>query len=674
MALYVDPTGKEFDVPDDPTPQELAEIRQMKLRPKGDNWHGTKDLIKSIISGGVEGVARTPLIMGDIGKLASIGINKIMPDAISSETISRMGSQPWVDAFKDSPQDRWLKDNLGLDATHEPQTTAGRYGKAGASAVTGAATMGGLGAIGGPLKTAGVALTPPMLAINAASGVGGELGYDLSRNFDETKLGNPVMALAGGVGTGTTLGALRAWHAPNIRQEMYNALQGMEKKDWQATRKDLRNFERSGSKSFTLADLPHLQGRIGGTAQDLTNTTGGNALQQKLSLGSRMNEDIPNIHTSMLDDVLPGGVDHREIAKALSDKGTARIEGMERQRGLAMGGALDNAPPVDPNVLIPEVVRNIRMPMLQGGNSARGTQQAFAAAEEAFLGRPSRTNPVAPFLLNGQGGVAGHINLPTTNVRALSKEVKGLQKIPTADAKNPSVAISNHDKMLANEAAKTTLETASPDFRRAMAQYGFTTENLIKPAENALTGKLRGLTDGKAVLRELRNVPIVKLQQELNGLGLSDVEVRQLARMVGESLDPVPNLTKGSDTMKQDRQIFETLLDYVNPDLAKQAGNKLDVKDSLSRLSSEHAADRTANMQRSKNPLDLLFRPASRVGLRVGEKEAQKLSDLLANPTPENLDKLREMAKIDPRAKRALEWIGTLSGAAQSSAVHRSGQ
>lgn len=668
MATYVDPQGREFEVPDDPTPQETAEIRQMQLRPKGDEHHGKKDFAKSAISGGLEGVVRAPLIGGDLAKLAMLGVNKLRPGTVEPETMEQFGSQGWIDAFKGSPQDKWLRDKLGLEAAYEPQTKAGRYGKAVSSAVTGGATMGGMGAAPGlmqsgaqGLNAARVALTPGMLAINGGAGAAAELGYDVSRGFDDTKEGNPLAALAAGMGAGTTGQIFRTIRAPNLDQVLYNALKGTGKDEWTASRADLKDFKQSGSQSFTLADLPKLQSRIGGLARGMSNATGGDLLQQKLSLQQRMNTDIPKLMKDTLEGTHSAPVDPREIAELMATRGTARVDGAKRQRFTALAGNLDNAGSVNPVDLLRETNATVRKAMIQPGNQSVGTRQALDAAEEALIGKKNLPPMIAQATPN------------VLNVRSLSHNVKSLRDVPTREAGNPKTAMRNSDRDLAATQADEALKRASPGYRQAMQQYGDTTENLVNPLKKSLPGMMSDAKSFDGVMERLRKVPADKLQAEINSMGLTDDEVLRLAKAVGTNLHPVPNMAMAGDM--RDREIFTKLVDYVDPDLAKHLGKKVSVADALSRLSSEHSSDRTLGLNLSKNAVSNMVNPfgtiSLRAGLRTSEKQTAQISELIGNPTPQNLAKLQELSKVDPRAKRALEWLSTAAAAMSAGQQHR---
>jgi len=672
MPIYTDPAGREYDVPDDPTPGESAQIRAMNLTPKGEGRGSfmLRDNIKSAISGAAEGPVRGLLVGGDLTKLALHGINKIVPETISESTVDRFGSQPWIDAFRQSTEGEKLR-NAGVDLTYAPQTSGGRYSKAGAGAITSAATMGGLGSVRGllggasGLNAAGVSLSPAMIAINGLTGLAGELAYDASRKFDETKPGNPLVAAIAAMLTGAGGNAVRQAFAPNLNQVVHNATKGMSDKEWQAAQQELGDFAKSGSSTYTLADLPSLQPRIGGLARGMSNQTGGDLLQQKLSHQVRVNTDIPKLMKEVAEGTTPGPVDPREVARLLSEKAGARIAGAEKARTNALLGNLEAAGNVNPADLLKATNQTVRNAMRQPGNQGIGTRRALDEAERALIGKDPSTFP------GGFAPMIAQVNPPVLNVRALSTNVKSLNDMPTRGAGNARTAIRNSDRALASQAADEALKRASPGYAKAMQQYGDTTEHLIKPLELSLTGAVKDAKDFNGVLERLRKVPVDKLQAEINTMGLSDPEVLQLAKAVGGRLKPVPSLVNEADLA--DRRIFEKLVDYVDPDLASQLGKKLSTADALSRLSSELSAATDVTLNMGKNPVATAVSPFGEVNLRsrlrTSAKETSNLSELIGNPTPENLRRLQELSRIDPRAKRALEWLST---AAASSAALQS--
>jgi hypothetical protein len=670
LLVYTDPKGKEYNVPADPTPEEAQQIKSMGLTPKESRGTTvTKDVLRSAISGGAEGTFRGPMVGGDVLKLGALGLNKVLPNLVSPETVGRFGSQPWIDAFKDSPQDRMLK-KLGLDLTHDPETAAGDYTKAGTSAAASAVSMGALGGLKGLSGGVGgltgtkLALSPIQLGINGATGLASQLGLDASRGFDRDKPGNPIVAMLAGLGTGGGLSAIKNMRTPNLNQALYNATKDVPSSEWDAAKGSLRDFENAGAKTHTLADLPQLQSNIGGLAQGLTNTTGGNLLGQKLSLQARTNNDIPSLVQSALDDVHPGNVDPREITRIMAEKGQSRLDAVAKTRTNSITANLNAAPMVDPTKLLTEANRNIRMPRLLAENSSTGTQKGLDLAETAVLGKDAIRMPMI-----------GQVIPQTLNLRALSKNVKALENTPINDANNPAAAITRMDRSTATKAAQDTLSAASPAYGNAMSQYRDTTKNILEPLENSLVGGVKGATSFDQIMTRLRQVPPDKLQAEINSLGLSDPEVLQLAHAVGKKIDVIPNLMRASDTSKADRAIFSSLVDYVDPSLAAHATNKLNAADNLSRLSSEHAADRTLGLNLSKNPISAAVSPFGtinlRSGLRTSEKEANNLANLIGNPTQANLARLRELAKVDPRARRALELVSTLDAGATNSATQK---
>lgn len=671
MPRFISPRGESFDV-DEMSPETMRFIQENQLKPVPQAAQAAQapgalppissglDVAKSGLSGLAEGVARTPMLAADIAKLGLTGLNQVLPGTVSDGTMRQIGSQPWVDAFKDSPQDKWLK-NIGLDLTHEPQTRAGRYTKAGTSAVAGAAAMGGLGALGrGGLNAASLALTPSSLAINGGAGLAGELGYDVSRGFDETKQGNPLVALATGSAAAVGGNIVRQVARPNINQTVYNATNDMPARDWKAARSSIDEFNAAGSKTFTLADLPELNPRIGGTAQGLSNTTGGNLLQQKLG-DARVNKDIPSILKAAREDITPS-VDARQLGNDLTAQGQQRLLALKQNRSTALKGDLTAAGNLDEQVLKASSVP-IRLANLDPGNQGTGQLRAIAQAETAMLGKDSLKVPILDDVVP-----------PTTNVRALSQNVKALRKLGLSEAQSPNAAIGRSQGMYAADLAERALGNASPKFKDAMSRYKDFSDNIYNPAKNSAVGGFAdGVSDAGGILTQLRKVPPGKLASELSGLSPSDQQKRELARILSDQVSPIPNLAKVGPQATGDRASLKALLDDIDPDLSARVGIKTKVADQLSKLHAEGSADRTMGLNHSQNIISKAISPFGTIsmgaGLRTSEKETSRLSQLLGNPTPENLAKLEALSKIDPRAKRALEWISSLTAASQNSSV-----
>lgn len=291
MTIFVAPNGDKFKI-DMNVPEAAAFVRQHGLKPEESS--GVKDFLKSSLSGLVEGIPRGLGLGGDAIKLGMTGANLLADKDLpffSPETINQYGSQGWIDAFKDSPQDRFLKKG-GLDATYEPQTTAGRYGKAGMSALSGGAVTGGLASIGGPFNAAKVALSPSAAAINTASGLASEGAMDLTQN--------PLVAALAGLGVGTGGNMVKQAARSNYPENLYDATKGMKPRDWRAAEDSLERLNSTNvpggqPSALTLADVPELRTQLSGIARGLSNAPGGDALRNKLSADFRQNKEIPRL-------------------------------------------------------------------------------------------------------------------------------------------------------------------------------------------------------------------------------------------------------------------------------------------------------------------------------------------------------------------------------------------
>lgn len=671
MPIWTSPSGEKFKFPDDPTAEELAFAKAYGLRPAPSPL---KDALKAGGSGLLEGIARAPLIGGDIAKLAATGVNKILPGTIPEEYVNRLGSQGWIDAFKGSPQDKALQ-RVGVEAAYEPQTTAGRYTKAATSAVGGAASMGGIGAIPNLALRAGRvvspanykalaqvanATAPAPMAINAASGLAGELGYDVSRGFDETKQGNPLVALAAGVGTAGAGTFVRNRLRPNIDQQIYNATRDMKPGDWQKAAQGLDDFAAAGSKTYTLADLPELSTRLGGAAKDLSNSTGGNLLQQKLGVDRRFNEDIPQILNSARTDIMPFAVDARDVGTRLNSSGKRVIDDLVGQRSAALENDLLSAPNVDYKDLLQAAVR-IRQVAISKGMQDPGMQQALREAENVLAG--SADMPMIQASKLDQYPQ----RIPSTDVLSLSQGVKGLEDM-SATSSNAAKAVSNHQARLASQLADQELKRVSPGYETAMQNYGAFNDNFLNPVKNGFPGAMAEVGGSAgAITGALRNTPRQDLLGGLQTINADTQLRRELARMLADQVQPIPNLTRASPAQMADRGNLATILTDVDPALAAPVLNKIKAADRLSMLGAEQGADSTMRSSLSQNLLSDLASPFGSAGmrarLRTSEKETARFSELLGNPTPENLTKLQELSKVDPRAAKILQWVSSLVGA-----------
>lgn len=647
MPFYINAKGQKFEVPADPTPEELAWIEREGLKPETSTF---KDVLKSGVSGVLGGALKAPLIAGDIAKLGSIGLNMIRPGTISDETVGRMGSGGWEDAFKDSPQDKWLKEKLGIELAYQPQTTGGRYTKAATEAVGGAGATGAIGSISRAVpKALSTALTPASIGINAAAGAAGQGGLDLTE-------GNPIAGVAAGALTGTAGNIARNIGRSNYPQSVYNATRDMTPQQWETAGRAIPDFRAAGSSSFTLADLPELGERIRGDAVGMTNTTGGNLLRHKLG-PMRTNQDIPNILNQTRESIAPAG-DMRQLADQLSRQGQEVTEGLVRNRSRALMGELAHAGEVPENALLQASIP-VRGLNLQPGNQAEGMQAAIRAAETALLGRDSLRAPMID-----------QVTPPILNVQSLSQQVKDLNNLPNGTAGTPAGSVSAFQARTASDAADQALRTASPQYSTAMDRYGDFNDNILRPMELRLPGTMQGANSDSSMLGKLRDVPEGMMPSELSALRATPDQEMQVARLLSDQIKPIPHLSAASPQQMGDRAHLQSILSSLDPQFSERAMRNIWVADRLSMTAAQNAADRTQTANLSNNAISKITSPfgstARWAGLRTAEKEVAQLSEIIGNPTPENLNKLRELAKVDPRAQRMLEWISTLVGASQS--------
>lgn len=541
--IWVDEQGNKFEAPESPNEATRAEIIKRGLKPLGETSPVLKDVAKSAVSGLAEGAFRGPLWMADLGKLGGSLVNKVIPGAVDQSTLDRTGSQGWIDAFKDSPQDRWLKEKLGLELSHEPTTSAGRYAKAGTSGISSAVTSGG----------GRQALSVPSLLINGAAGTAAEAGTELSG-------GDPLVGAAAGLVTGTGGNLVRNSLKPNVNQLAYNATKNVTAPEWEAAGKSRGDFERSGSQSFTLADLPQLQPKMGGMAVDLAHSPGGNLLAEKLNVETRFNKDIPQLLNKVRDAAGPPG-DQRELVAALSAKGKGILDPLE---------------------------------------------QAHAQ------------------------------NL---------KNLKDASKYSPPDV---------------------------PRYAQTLQDFS---ANTLEPVKRSVTGQAATASDMGGLIARLRQVPPGKLVSELNDLGVTRAEAQQIARSIAQGIDPMPNITTAARNAGIDRKMFLTILEAANPAAAEGAANRLGVVDQLGKTTVKNPSDRLGMKSLGNNPLGLIMNPfnepSMRMRLRTTEKETSRFAEMLGNPTPENLERLKKLAEVDPRAARMMQWIGSLVGSVQNSGVRQ---
>lgn len=676
--------GTRIEVPDDLTREEMQWLNQNR---KNDT---ATDVSQSIGSGLLEGAIRGPLFVGDLGNLAVRGINKVRPGTIDPE-------------YEKFTSDRALEIAQELSGVkrYDPQTTAGRYANAGASATGGAFAMGPGAAMRLPLGGAALPgasnaaahvtsrlLSSPVLTAPVV-GMAGQAGGDL---------GGPVGAAAGGIGSQLALALLARQMRPNHPNWIREGTSSMTPDDWQQAFDQRRKLEQAGARSATLADAMPENAQIRGFTRDLSNSSGAQPLVQKLagrnSPGQQVLEngqltyqnrgDIPRLLDEAADALVPGGVNAGQVTANVADQASDAMQRSRQARANAYMPILEQGAPV-PREDLAAMIQAIQMRGRTPQNLGTVDQFASEAAMRTLQRTPLYPTPRPQVMPDLPSGTDLQLNSPNwttgqmptgpmgANLVALSKNVKDLrQGVPT-----PGMPLNRAAGQSAYQMADDALKGASPDYSRAMQTYGDMTQRAVNPLREGLVGQLAKLQGRPPSENTLPNVfartPPSEVQRYATQVAPTQEMRNQIARMLADAGNqPMKTAGSGADRVAQVRQNIVNLVDEPTAQLFSQ---KSGAADTLSRLTVEAGADSTARQALSQSGMAAVFAPflelRNRLRLRMSEKETMVLANLLANPTEANMQLLQRIAQERPEVTRALS---TMQRAAATSAGVQAGE
>lgn len=633
--------GSFVEAPDDLTPEEKAWL-DANRKPST-----AKDVGKSIVSGLAEGAIRAPFIFGDALSLGARGVDKVLPGTIPKD-------------YEKLVSDRAVE--IGEDATglqrHVPETTPGRYANAGANALGGAAAFNPMSLIKlapatarlpgvGSALTAGASrlLRTPTVAAPIV-GMGAQAGADV---------GGPVGGFAGGVGTQLALSLLSRQLTPNHPNWIQDGTKSMGPDDWEQAFKNRANLEKSGSTSYTLTDAMPDNAQIRGFTRDLSNSSGADALVKKLagrnSPGTQSLEngkltyknqgDIPRLLDEASEALYPNDVNVGQLTNQVADSAQGVITNAKTARRDAYLPILQDSPPVTRKQLA-EVVAKIRQQANSPQNAGTVDQKSRVAAANALATTPQRPVPLPP-------GLEGP-PVMGANLEALSKNVKNLQKgIPV-----PEMGLDRAAGYGAYKTADAALKEASPWYTQAMQEYMDQTTKNVAPLRDGLVGQLAKLKDRppseNALTSAIARAPVEESSVALTQVATDPTVRSQLARVIADSnKKPLKTAGPGIEGVQKARQ---TAVDLSDPTAAATYANKTGAADTLSRLTAEAGADSTARANLSRSGVAAIAAPfleiRNRLRLRMSEKETTVLSNLLANPTEQNMKLLQKIATERP--------------------------
>lgn len=689
MKIYRTPDGQEFEVPDNASPEELAWLQQQGAQPKTppNVW---KDIAKSLVSGPLEGVARAPYMFGDLLNLGVRGVNKVRPGTIDPK-YEKLTSDRVMEILEDE----------GSIYRHLPETTPGKYAHTAGAAFGGAALFGGPRAFVPPGPSATSAGTLPQIKdlISRAlrtpgvtapvAGMAAQGGMDISD-------GNPAVGFGTGLATQLAMALGGRMMTPNHPNWIRHGTEGMSADDWNQAQRNLEELRQAGARQHTLADAMPETARIRPMTSDLSNTSGGQRLGELLTArntpGTQIMSptgqlqrfgagDIPRLLDEASDAIGPQ-VNAGTVNNQLAQRGSDLIREAKQTRFNSYMPILENAGQV-PQADLARILLAIRQQAGNPQNLGTMDQAALARALESVRRTPLYPMPQPPGAPQMPPGSAvmppgGPLTaLPGrpplappgpsemgANLVALSKNVKDLKRgIPVQGEIGLDRAAGLNAYRWADEGLKAT----SPEYARAMQEYLTKTRQLVDPAKQGLPGQFAAMNNPMAqgsANSILQNTPQQEISRTLPQLA-NTPELRQgLARVIADQ-NKRPVRVAGPEQIQTDkaRQIVTDLVD--DPAAKATFASKTRAADTLSRLTAEAGADATVRQNLGNSWVSKILAPIYemrvRMNLRLSEKEARTLAELIGNPTDANMAMLRKIAQERPDLVAPLRQMGALS-------------
>ena len=575
------------------------------------------DILKSARSGLQEGAIRAPFMLGD---LSTFGMNQF--DRLFDKNAPQrpMQSDQVLNILAD-------KTGAGL---HVPETPAGRYTNTAANAV-GGGVIGGLGAfrvapslgrlpgaINAVKDMTGRAIQTPMVQ-NAVTGAATELSGDLSRNMDDTKLQDPTARFAGGTAAALTQALISRNIAPRYGGAVHQSTKGMTPADWEAANVMKGKLDAAGATSTTIPDLVPTTSPLRGVAAEISNAPGGQSLFEKLA--GRQEGDI----TKLLGDAKRMG--QTAAAPNVSPlPGVAGADDMVSQvaannRFNAYNPILEKAP------LLPEENFKAVLRALQAKSddplSYAGLRSNLSDAQKTLNleRRYPMPQPIPPQNFTGPPAPVGEgLNLP-----AVVSATKSLDMVGATQGARAGEVVKTKAAVDTTKAADIALKAQSPEYKTAMETFA-------------------------------RMSPQVDLAELL----------------AKNKLGAIPNRATSSLGDDQIRQEIEFLMGKIAPKTAPLVRGKLDAADQLSKLTAQRGAQ-AMESQYGSTPLGALAAPAMTVSrgstITMKRLTTERLAEILANPTPQNMKMIEELSKSDPvlrRVKAMFGNVGAIDAAGQT--------
>jgi hypothetical protein len=652
------------------TPPTVGDIARLLVPSAG--------LHKAAGSGLAEGAARLPFLGSD---LINLGLD-LTQKHLAPEWMRGEGYQRFREAHKGSG---WLDEGLAAVGTgfHKPQTPTEKYLNLGAQGVGG-----GLASVA-PRALAPTARVLPLAKptmpaelirstaakvapVAAIAGGGGALSGQALQDFTGSE--NPLVGLAGSLVGGLGLGWGLA-RTPKPQKALAEAGQATSADDWAAAERNLAKFQQSGARTATLGEAFPGDSPFLGITKEATAQAGANPLIARMAERSA---DLQQLSDRALNAV-GREVSTDAVAAAAESAAKGRLQQFRSARTAEYGKRLAGAPALDERNVRDLHASLLDLAKAQQNSNDRAAIEAVARVlvhpeprRVAYLVRIKEPGKPARFEQRFRSETQYK-----TDVGDTARELKALRDSMEYNATTAStpVKLNAHSFRQPYEIVNDFLRQAAPEhYPRAEDAFRRFSTQLITPAEKGPLGTMAGRSTAEnaqvpasrmeALINRQAPEEIPRTLQSLakgaeSETALQDIGRAVLQQRVRTGEGNLGNRLAGGAAGSLGERQTQALLQSIGPNTAA-FNTPVDVMRLLSRIESSAASGGMS--QRAKDFGTSLgtsvvspFQDAwVRMMLATRKTNYQKVAEILADPTPENLAKLRELAKSDPALRLRL--------------------
>lgn len=669
MAKYVTPDGEEYDVDTPDDPQVKAWIASVNAEPKALR------LGKLIPAKVAEGMVKLPFVGSD---LLNFGLD-VTEKQFSPEWMKGEGYQDFRQAHKGSG---WVDEGvkaLGGEIP-QPRNQTEKYLSSAAGGLGGALGGGGIQAL---LKQATPNTVKAALPMLGAQGVGGGIGAEFGSQITD---GNPLGALLGGLAGGVAPMALKGipgqnnpFKAPSQGEKLLSgAARTVPPGEFSDAQKNLGILQNAGSNTFSLADAFPEQNQIRSLADIAQATPQGANLAQRTA---GREADIAGITKRALDAVAPGNPSPTGVSLEVAKAAAARQEQLRNAKNSAFTQTLAKAKPVPYNMV--EALRGELLNRSKQPNIEDSMRAAYVEMADALLD-PNQNVKSSGILVPGPNGTMvpkpDTVGLKTSP-QTISSEINTRRQTMTSPNAPPGKSIPTAAWAKAQKDFDELFRKVVPEYGKAMSDAALFNETVRTPMRQGPMGAL-----APNAMDPTRPVPVARLDNIIRDQSGMDVRQTLMDLDLG-SQGPQGNMPAGNLSGQALRAALEKRLresntnpaqklrgeagspteqsllegiDFVGGDpkkfqqnlIATELLNKQRVPANTSALMEEA---RTSPMQAIAEPFGTTRRFIGKTNLDSAVREA---SAILAQPTPQNLQRLKELSTLYPEIRASVIRAG----------------